>query len=108
MIKIYQVNSTLLVSFEKNDNLGIIDLRNLIKEMILKLKSPFSNILIDLKGISEIDEKGLRLLELGKKISEMHQSQISIFNANGNLLTQIKENRLYLSFFFCDHLSLAS
>ena len=108
MIKIYQANTTLLISFDENDNLGVIDFKHLIKEMILKLKFPFSNIMIDLKGINEINGKGFKLLLLGKKLSEMNDSQISIFNVNGKLLSQIKEKRMYHNFFFCDQLSIAS
>lgn len=108
MIKLYQANTTLLISFDKNDNIGILDIRNLLKEIILKLKSPFSNVMVDLKGINEIDEQGLRIVQLGKRLAEMSGSQMSMYNANGKLLRQIKEGRLYQTVFFCDHLSIAS
>lgn len=108
MIKLYQANSTLLVSFEKNDQLNMIDLKHLINVIVLKLKSPFSNIMLDMKGIEKIDKEGIRLLEVSKKISEINESQINIFNVSGNLMTQIKESKLNQNFFFCDHLSIAS
>jgi hypothetical protein len=108
MIKVYQANTTLLISFDKHDSLSLIDLRHLLREFILKLKFPFANIMVDLKGIECIDDKGVKLLLLGKKLSDMNNSQISVFNANTNVLGQIRSGLFNQDVFFCDHLCIAS
>jgi anti-anti-sigma regulatory factor len=108
MIRIHQAYSTLLISFDKNDRLSDIDLRHLMREIVKKLKYPYFNILIDLKGIDEIDERGVRILNLGQRLSGRNNGQVSIFNASKKLLSIIHLQHQHKKLFFCDQLALAS
>ncbi|MFT3737598.1 MAG: STAS domain-containing protein [Breznakibacter sp.] len=108
MIKLFQANSTILISFDKSDNLGEVDIQNLIRVMLAKLKYPFRNVIVDLKGIEDVDNKGLSVLRKAHWLSRANDFQISIFNADDKLLREIQMHGHRTRMFFCDQLSMVS
>ena len=108
MIRFYQANSTLLVTFDNSDNLSLVNLKHLMKQMVLKLKAPFGNVIVDMKGISTIDRQGVSVMLLGQRLSQMTGSQMSFFNVDERVISKIREMRMDNRLFFCDQLMMVS
>jgi anti-anti-sigma regulatory factor len=108
MIRFYQANSTLLVTFDNSDNLSLVNLKHLMKQMVLKLKAPFGNVIVDMKGISSIDRQGVSVMLLGQRLSQMTGSQMSFFNVEESVISKIREMRMDNRLFFCDQLMMVS
>lgn len=108
MIKLFQANTTILVSFDKSDNLGHVDIKHLIRVMLAKLKYPFPNVIVDLKGIEDIDPLGMGTLRKAQWLSRHLDFQLSMFNANDRLLGKIHAQGRRSKLFFCDQLAMVS
>jgi anti-anti-sigma regulatory factor len=108
MIRFYQANSTLLVTFDNSDNLSLVNLKHLMKQIVLKLKAPFGNVIVDMKGISSIDREGVSVMLLGQRLSQMTGSQMSFFNVEESVISKIRELRMDNRLFFCDRLMMVS
>lgn len=108
MIRLFQAHSTILISFDKSDNLGDLDIKNLINVMLTRLKYPFPNVIVDLKGIEDIDSEGISILRKAQWLSSANDFQLSIFNANEKILRKINMYGRRSKMFFCDHLAMVS
>lgn len=106
-MKVYQANSTLFIRFDKSDDLGVVDLRSILNQLMTRLKAPFVNVIVDFGSIHEIDPHGMKVLLLGKRLSEIGRAQVSIFNAQSRVLQQMKEQQVFSQFFFCDQSGIA-
>ncbi|MCU4177103.1 STAS domain-containing protein [Carboxylicivirga sp. N1Y90] len=102
MIKIKVFKNTTLVSFDKKENLDIQTSQDLKSRVMDILKKPFTNLLVDLDKVEMVDDEGLNTLMAVQRLSEMNQSQLSLFNVKENVLKSMKKHELHNYFFFCD------
>jgi len=102
MINIKTYSNTILVSFEKASKLNKEDSNSFKKELIKKLRSPFSNILVDFNEVKEIDADTIDALIAGQRLSEMNKGQVSLFNVKENVFKSFIKAKVDHLFFFCD------
>ena len=102
MIKIKVFKNTTLVSFEKKESLDIKTSGDLKSRMMDILKRPFTNLIVDLEKVEQVDDEGLNALMAVQRLSEMNQSQLSLFNVKEGVLRSMKKHELDSYFFFCD------
>ncbi len=102
MIKIKVFKNTTLVSFDKKENLDLNTSKDLKSSMMDILKQPFTNLLVDLEKVEKVDDEGLNALMAVQRLSEMNQSQLSLFNVKEGVLKSMKKHELDSYFFFCD------
>ncbi len=102
MIKIKEFKNTTLVSFEKQESLDEKTSNHLKFRMMDILKHPFTNLIVDLDKIEKVDDEGLSALMAVQRLSEMNQSQLSLFNVKESVLQFMRKHELDSYFFFCD------
>jgi anti-anti-sigma regulatory factor len=102
MIRVKVFKNTTLMSFEKQENLDMNTSGSFRNQMMDILKQPFTNLFVDLGKVEDVDEVGLSALIAGQRLSEMNQSQLSLFNVKENVLQSMKRHELDRYFFFCD------
>ncbi|WP_430810410.1 STAS domain-containing protein [Carboxylicivirga sp. 1411-1] len=90
------------MSFERKESLDLTTSYDLKNQMMAILKKPFSNLFIDLEKVEQVDAEGLNTLIAGQRLSEMNQSQLSLFNVKEDVLQAMKQYGLDSYFFFCD------
>ncbi|MBS2100301.1 STAS domain-containing protein [Carboxylicivirga linearis] len=99
-IKVFK--NTTLVSFEKEENIDLKNSGDLKSRMMDILKRPFTNLIVDLEKVEKVDDDGLNALMAVQRLSEMNQSQLSLFNVKEGVLKSMKKHELDRYFFFCD------
>nr|WP_319401641.1 STAS domain-containing protein [uncultured Carboxylicivirga sp.] len=102
MIKIKVFKNTTLVSFEKKENLDIKNSGDIKSRLMDILKRPFTNLIVDLDKVEKVDDDGLNALMAMQRLSEMNQSQLSLFNVKEGVLKAMRKHELDGYFFFCD------
>jgi len=102
MIQVKVFKNTTLISFEKKENLDLKTARDFKNQMMDILKKPFTNLFVDLEKVENVDAEGLSTLMAGQRLSEMNQSQLSLFNVKEGVLKSMKRHELDSYFFFCD------
>ncbi len=90
------------MSFDKKENLDLNTSKVFKDQMMDILKRPFSNLFLDLEKVEHVDSEGLNTLIAGQRLSEMNQSQLSLFNVKEEVLLAMKKHSLDQYFFFCD------
>ena len=73
MIKVKTYSNTILVSFENTAQLDKGSSSELKKELISKLTSPFSNIMVDFNEVKEINQEAIEALIAGQRLSKMNR-----------------------------------
>ncbi|MCU4166693.1 STAS domain-containing protein [Carboxylicivirga caseinilyticus] len=102
MIKIKVFKNTTLVSFESKENLDIKNSGDLKSRMMEIMKRPFTNLIVDLEKVEKVDDEGLNALMAVQRLSEINQSQLSLFNVKEGVLKSMRKYDLDHYFFFCD------
>ncbi|TRX71820.1 STAS domain-containing protein [Carboxylicivirga sp. M1479] len=102
MIRIKVFKNTTLISFDKQESLDLRTSRQFKNQMMDILKKPFTNLFVDLEKVENVDAEGLNTLMAGQRLSEMNQSQLSLFNVKKEVLNSMKKYDLDSYFFFCD------
>ncbi|SMO84452.1 hypothetical protein SAMN06265379_10995 [Saccharicrinis carchari] len=102
MIKIKTLRNIVLISFTKNDRCSSEDISNFKNELIYKLTTPFTNVLIDLEGVDMINKEIVDALVATQRLSEMNECQISLFNLHVQVYKALRLAKADHMFFFCD------
>ncbi len=102
MIRVKVFKNTTLISFEKKENLDLRTSKDFKSQLMDILKKPSTNLFVDLEKVEEVDTEGLNTLIAGQRLSEMNQSQLSLFNVKESVLKSMKKHELDSYFFFCD------
>ncbi len=102
MIKIKTYSNTILVSFDKIAKLDKKNSSLFKKELITKLTSPFSNIIVDFNEVKEIDTETIDALIAGQRLSKMNRGQVSLFNVKEQVYKTLRLAKVDHLFFFCD------
>lgn len=102
MIKTKKISNTVLVSFEKNFGWDIEGGHSLKKELISKLTTPFSNVLINLDEVNEISNETIEALMVGHRLSKMNRGQISLYNVKIQVYKALRLAKVDHLFFICD------
>lgn len=102
MIKIKTYSNTILVSFEKSFQLNNSNSSEFKQQLISKLTSPFSNIIVDFNEIKQIDQKTIEALIAGQRLSKMNRGQVSLFNVKEQVYKTLRKAKVDHLFFFCD------
>ncbi len=102
MIKIRTYNNTVLVTFDKCNEINKEDSFRFRKELINKLTYPFSNILVDFEQVVDIDSETIDALIAGQRMSQMNRGQISLFNVKEEVFKLFRNAKVDHLFFFCD------
>ncbi len=102
MIRVKVFKNTTLISFDKQESLKLKTSRQFKNQMMDILKKPFTNLFVDLEKVENVDAEGLNTLMAGQRLSEMNQSQLSLFNVKEEVLKSMKKYDLDSYFFFCD------
>jgi anti-anti-sigma factor len=102
MIRVKVFKNTTLISFEKKEKLDLKTSNDFRNQMMDILKKPFTNLFVDLEKVENVDAEGLNTLMAGQRLSEMNQSQLSLFNVKEEVLESMKKYDLDNYFFFCD------
>lgn len=102
MIRVKVFKNTTLISFERKEKLDLITSKDFRNQMMDILKKPFTNLFVDLEKVENVDAEGLNTLMAGQRLSEMNQSQLSLFNVKEEVLKSMKKYDLDNYFFFCD------
>ncbi|MBR8536905.1 STAS domain-containing protein [Carboxylicivirga mesophila] len=102
MIRVKVFKNTTLISFERKENLDLNTSKDFKNQMMDILKRPFTNLFVDLEKVEHVDAEGLNTLMAGQRLSEMNQSQLSLFNVKEGVLKSMKKYDLDNYFFFCD------
>jgi len=102
MIRVKVFKNTTLISFDKVEVLDLRTSKAFRKQMMDILRRPFTNLIVDLEKVTDVDVEGLNTLIAGQRLSEMNQSQLSLFNVKENVLQIMKKHNLDRYFFFCD------
>jgi len=90
------------MSFDSKESLDLKTSKHFKDQMMGILKKPFSNLFLDLEKVENVDAEGLNTLMAGQRLSEMNQSQLSLFNVKEEVLEAMKKYELDSYFFFCD------
>ncbi len=90
------------MSFDKKESLDLQTSKQFKNQMMDILKKPFTNLFLDLEKVENVDAEGLNTLMAGQRLSEMNQSQLSLFNVKEEVLKSMKKYDLDSYFFFCD------
>ncbi|MCG8579795.1 MAG: STAS domain-containing protein [Bacteroidales bacterium] len=102
MIQVKVFKNTTLISFDQKDSLDLQTSKHFKNQMMDILKKPFTNLFVDLEKVENVDAEGLNTLMAGQRLSEMNQSQLSLFNVKEEVLKSMKKYDLDNYFFFCD------
>ncbi len=102
MIRVKVFKNTTLISFERKENLDLNTSKDFRNQLMDILKRPFTNLFVDLEKVEHVDAEGLNTLMAGQRLSEMNQSQLSLFNVKEGVLDSMKKYELDNYFFFCD------
>ena len=102
MIKIKTYSNTILVSFDKSTQLNEKNSFEFKNELISKLTSPFSNIIVDFNEIKEINKETIEALIAGQRLSRMNRGQVSLFNVKEQVYKALRLAKVDHLFFFCD------
>lgn len=102
MICVKVFKNTTLISFDNQSTLDVSNSKSFRGEMMGILKKPFTNLFLDLEKVENVDPEGLNALLAGQRLSEMNQSQLSLFNVKESVLKTMKKHNLDRLFFFCD------
>ncbi len=102
MIRVKVFKNTTLMSFESKEKLDVNTSKDFRSQMMDILKRPFTNLFVDLEKVESVDAEGLNTLMAGQRLSEMNQSQLSLFNVKEGVLQAMKKYELDNYFFFCD------
>lgn len=102
MIRVKVFKNTTLISFERKEKLDVNTAKDFRVQMMDILKRPFTNLFVDLDKVESVDAEGLNTLMAGQRLSEMNQSQLSLFNVKEGVLQSMKKYDLDSYFFFCD------
>ncbi len=102
MIRVKVFKNTTLMSFESKEKLDVNTSKDFRSQMMDILKRPFTNLFVDLEKVESVDAEGLNTLMAGQRLSEMNQSQLSLFNVKEGVLQAMKMYELDNYFFFCD------
>ncbi|WP_430813060.1 STAS domain-containing protein [Carboxylicivirga sp. RSCT41] len=102
MIQVKVFKNTTLISFDKKESLDLQTSKQFKNRMMDILKQPFTNLFVDLEKVENVDAEGLNTLMAGQRLSEMNQSQLSLFNVKEGVLKSMKKYDLDSYFFFCD------
>lgn len=102
MIRVKVFKNTTLISFDRRESLDLRTSRDFKNELMDILKKPFTNLFVDLEKVEKVDAEGLNTLMAGQRLSEMNQSQLSLFNVKEEVLKSMKKHELDKYFFFCD------
>ena len=102
MMTIKRFSNTVLVSFENNFGWDREESFHLKNELISKLTTPFSNVIINLKEVKEISKETIEALIVGQRLSKMNKGQISLYNVNTQVYKALRFAKVDHLFFFCD------
>jgi len=102
MMKIKTFSNTILVSFEKSIQLNRENSFEFKKELISKLTSPYSNIMVDFNEVKEINKETIEALIAGHRLSKMNRGQVSLFNVKERVYRALRLAKVDHLFFFCD------
>ncbi len=102
MLHIKQIKNTVLLSFDKKVKLDNSNSKSFKDEILNLLTKPFTNMFVDLMKVERVDEEGLNALLAGYRLSEMNQSQMSLFNVSENVLNAMRRSNLDSHFYFVD------
>lgn len=102
MIKIKTYSNTILVSFDESTNLSKDNSFRFKNELIKRLTSPFSNIIVDFNEVKEINSETIDALIAGQRLSEMNKGQVSLFNVKDKVFRSFRSAKVDHLFFFCD------
>jgi len=102
MVRIKVFKTATLISFAKAEKLDSATSQTFRSQMLDILKRPYTNLFVDLEKIENVDAEGLHTLMAGQRLSEMNQSQLSLFNVREDVLESMKKHDLDQYFFICD------
>lgn len=102
MMKIKVFKNTTLVSFESKESLDVKTSDDIKFRMLDILKQPFTNLIVDLDKIENVDDEGLNALMAVQRLSKMNRSQLSLLNVRESVLEFFRKHELDSYFFFCD------
>ncbi|WP_075591643.1 STAS domain-containing protein [Labilibacter marinus] len=102
MINIKTHCNTILVSFDKSSKLNRNNTDEFKRQLISKLTSPFSNIIVDFNEVSEINQETIDALIAGQRLSKMNRGQVSLFNVKEQVYKALRLAKVDHLFFFCD------
>jgi len=102
MIKIKTYQNTILVSFDKETILNTNEINQFKQKLINILTHPFSNVMVDLGQMNEINSDTIDALLAGQRLSEMNRGQVSLFNVGDKILKTFRSAKVDHLFFFCD------
>ncbi len=102
MINIKQIKNTVLLSFDKKVKLDNTTSKTFKEEVLNLLTRPFTNLFVDLTKVENVDDEGLNALMASYRLSEMNQSQVSLFNVSENVLKAMRRSNMDSHFYFVD------
>ncbi|NPA37610.1 MAG: STAS domain-containing protein [Chlorobi bacterium] len=102
MLRIKQIKNTVLLSFDKNVKLDNSTSKRFKDEVLNLLTKPFTNLFVDLTKVENVDEEGLKALMASHLLSEMNNSQVSLYNVSDKVLKAMRMKNLDTHFYFVD------
>ncbi len=102
MLKTTIHKNTVLLTFEKENSISDKIAQSLKKQLMLFLKFPYTNLLIDFRNFNAFNEEALDVLKAGQRLSEHTHCQVTLFNVGKEALKLMRNKKADHYFFFGD------